>query len=238
MFLKLWKGDLLKLKRKWMLGLILLGPFGAVALQALNFGLRYDYLTNLYKDDLWGALLMNIQAFVPPVIILGMAIITSMLAGIEHETNAWKQLIAQPIRKHQVLWSKWLLGYSLLLISCVLLALFSVLLGLLLSFGTDIPLDVLFRMSFYPFLAATPFFVLQLWLAIVFKNQGIALTIGVVCTVFITSGSMMPRWNPLSWPSLQADFANPIISVMLGIGLALLLTIISTIDFTRRDVVN
>lgn len=53
--------DFLKIRRTLVWFLVLLGPVGVVGLQAVNFGLRYDYLTKQYANDLWYALLSNIQ---------------------------------------------------------------------------------------------------------------------------------------------------------------------------------
>ncbi|KGP73316.1 ABC transporter permease [Pontibacillus yanchengensis] len=238
MFLRLLKADLVKCKRSWMWFLLLLGPIGIVGLQAVNFGLRYDYLTDVYADDLWEGLLSTIQMFSPPVILLGMAIITSMLAGLEHDTNAWKQLLANPIHKHALYWSKCVIGIGMLLVSCLVLAIGSLILGLALSFGTDIPWAILMKSSFLPFLAASPFFILQIWLAVTFKNQSVAITTGVLGAAWSTYSSMLPIWNPVSWPSLYNEYGIPLLNVGLGLGLALILGMLSTLDFVRKDVMH
>lgn len=53
----------LKIRRKGIWLLIALGPLGVVGLQALNFFLRYDYLTKRYADDLWGRLSETCTSF-------------------------------------------------------------------------------------------------------------------------------------------------------------------------------
>ncbi|HEY2493082.1 MAG TPA: hypothetical protein VGI33_09245 [Paenibacillus sp.] len=53
--------DLAKIRRTAIWFLVFLGPVGVIALQAVNFGLRYDYLTDLYAADLWAGVLMNVQ---------------------------------------------------------------------------------------------------------------------------------------------------------------------------------
>ncbi|SIE32972.1 Uncharacterized protein conserved in bacteria [Mycobacteroides abscessus subsp. abscessus] len=52
-----------------------------------------------------------------PAIMLGLALVTSMIANIEHQTNAWKQLLALPVSKGKVFTSKFLLAAILLFIS-------------------------------------------------------------------------------------------------------------------------
>jgi hypothetical protein len=47
--------DWLKIRGKGLWFLIFLGPVGLIAMQGLNFGLRYDYLREQYRADLWEA---------------------------------------------------------------------------------------------------------------------------------------------------------------------------------------
>lgn len=234
---RLFKVEFLKIKRKWVWFLIFLGPFGVIVLETLNFSLRYDYLTKQYADDLWGGLLGAIGFLIPPVMIMGMAIITSILANIEHADASWKQLLTAPVRKWQVFLTKFVVGWFLFLVSCALLVTGTMILGIGLDFGTDIPWQKLLETSFYPYFAALPILAFQIWLAIVFKNQGIALTVGIIAAAFSMYGAGMPDWSPLAWPSLS-KWDMPITNVWLGLGLSLLILIWGTVDFVRRDVRN
>ncbi|HBJ02799.1 MAG TPA: permease, partial [Lysinibacillus sp.] len=98
---KLLTADFLKIKRKGLWFLTLLGPVGVVALQMVNYGVRKDYLLQQSEDD-WGYFLQNIHSFTPLAVVLGIAILTSFMVSIENETNAWKQLIALPVSKLSV----------------------------------------------------------------------------------------------------------------------------------------
>lgn len=112
----------LKIRRKGIWLLIALGPLGVVGLQALNFFLRYDYLTKRYADDLWGAVIGNVHQLSVPTLLMGIAIVASMIAGIEHQTNAWKQTLALPVSKWCVFACKFTLLCTLLVCACTLLA--------------------------------------------------------------------------------------------------------------------
>lgn len=228
--------DLKKIKRTWILFLVALGPIGVVLVQTLNYTLRYDYLTDRYADDLWGSLLGNILNFTPFVLMIGMAIITSLLANIEHQTDGWKQMLVLPIRKIEVFGSKCLIGFGLLLISCTILFIGSVALGLGLGFGTDIPWNIVLSTSFYPYLASLPFLAVFIWLAIVMKNQSVVITIGILATVVVPYGASFPFWNPISWPYLTNQWDQPMWNVFAGIALALVLYVMGSLDFKRRDV--
>jgi len=228
--------DFMKIRRKLIWFLVFLGPFGVIALQAANFGIRYDYLTNLYADNLWEGLIHDVQSLAIPTLLLGLSIITSMLANIEHQTNAWKQLLALPITKRSVFISKLALALFLLFLSSSLLGIGTILLGLALKFGTDIPFLYLLKMMYYPYLAVFPFIAFQIWIAISLKNQAIPLTVGIISTVLSMNSSQLNDWLPWKWPSLQNGWGDPIYSVIAGLLLGLVIFMMGLLDFVRKDV--
>ncbi|QTD40536.1 ABC transporter permease [Sporosarcina sp. Te-1] len=228
--------EFIKIKRKLILFLIILGPLGVIGLQAANFGLRYDWLTSQYKEDLWGGLIGEVTMLSVPTILIGLTILTSMIANIEHQTNAWKQLVALPVSKMKIFAGKALLSFILLFMSCLFLFFGTIVLGICLRYGTDIPLLYLMKMCFFPFLAAMPFLALQTWLAISMKNQAIPLTTGILGTIVSLYATGFPDWMPLKWPWLVNEWDEPVYSVLFGIVTGLGLYSLSLIDFSRRDV--
>lgn len=232
---KLLRADFLKIKRKGLWFLSFLGPFGVIALQMVNYGVRKDYLLNQSDDD-WGYFIEYVHSFTPLALVLGIAILTSFMASIENETNAWKQLISLPVSKMSVYLSKFMVLGSLLFVSSLLLGVFSLGYGILLNLGHQIPYLELLKYSFYPYLAALPILALQLWIASVSQNQGIPITTGVLGVIFAYSAFILPDWMIWKWPSLMNEWDEPLINVMLGIGVGILLYIVGMLDFTRRDV--
>lgn len=232
---KLLRADFLKIKRKGLWFLSFLGPFGVIALQMVNYGVRKDYLLNQSDDD-WGYFIEYVHSFTPLALVLGIAILTSFMASIENETNAWKQLISLPVSKMSVYLSKFMVLGSLLFVSSLLLGVFSLGYGILLNLGDQIPYLELLKYSFYPYLAALPILALQLWIASVSQNQGIPMTTGVLGVIFAYSAFILPDWMIWKWPSLMNEWDEPLINVMLGIGVGILLYIVGMLDFTRRDV--
>lgn len=233
---KLLASDFLKLKRKMIWFLILLGPAGVVGLQAANFGLRYDWLTTLYKENLWGGLIQNMSMLTIPTLLLGIAIVSSMIANIEHATNSWKQTLALPISKASVFASKFIVVVLLLACSCILLAAGTILLGIALGFETNIPFQELVKMSAYPFLAAIPLIALQVWLSVTIMNQAVPLTVGIMGAVLSLWPSDYSIFIPWQWPWLINPWDKPAVSSMLGIMTGLLVLLAGTLDFVRRDV--
>ncbi|GEN86215.1 ABC transporter permease [Oceanobacillus sojae] len=235
MILSLVKADFLKIKRKGMWLLCLIGPFGVVALQMVNYGVRKDYLFD-QMDDRWLYYILNINSFTPLAIVLGIVILTSFMASIEDETNAWKQLVALPVSKREVYLSKFTVVSCVLFLSSVLLFLFMSGYGLTLGLGADIPYLRLMEYSFLPFFAAFPVLGLQLWVATVSKNQAIPVTLGVVGVILAYSAPLLPDWVIWKWPALSNDWDHSYINALLGIGFGLVLYLLGMIDFKRRDV--
>ena len=105
-----------------------------------------------------------------------------------------------------------------------------------LDLGDQIPYLELLKSSYYPYFAAFPILALQLWIATVSQNQGIPMTTGILGVIFAYSAYMLPDWMIWKWPSLMNEWDEPLINVMLGIGVGILLYIVGMLDFTRRDV--
>lgn len=232
---KLLCADFLKMKRKGFWFLTCLGPFGVVALQMVNYGVRKDYLLQQSEDD-WGYYLLNVSSFTPLALVLGIAILTSFMASLENETNAWKQLISLPVSKMSVYLSKFTVLACLLFVSSLLLMVFSLAYGVFLNLGEGIRYLELLKHSIYPYFAALPILALQLWIATVSQNQGIPITTGILGVIFTYSAFVLPDWMIWKWPSLMNEWNDPMINVMLGIGVGILLYIVGMVDFTRRDV--
>lgn len=228
--------DFIKIKRKMIWFLIVLGPFGVVALEAVNFGLRYDYLTKVYEKDLWAGVIAEAGYLAIPALMLGLTLIASMISNIEHQTNAWKQLLALPVSKLQVFTGKFVLTTLLLFVSSTFLFIGIIILGIFLKFGTDIPFLSLLKMAYYPYLAAMPFIALQIWLSVTMKNQAIPLVIGIVGTILSLMSYRFPDWMPWKWPSLNNGWDDPLYSVCFGLACGLAIYLIGLLDFSRKDV--
>ncbi|MFD0589651.1 ABC transporter permease [Paenibacillus sp. GCM10027627] len=226
--------DLLKLKGKGLWFLICLGPIGLIAMQALNFGLRFDYLQTAYGGEMWAALLDNLLVFVPIALLMGIAIFCSLMASIEHHTSSWKQLLALPVSRLTVFASKFAVAASMLAVSSMLLALGTVMLGLLMGFGGDIPIAEIAKLSFLPYLASWPLLALLLWLCVTMRNQSVPLTLGIVMAVV----SIFPLgdWVPLNWPMLAYASVEPQWFVLAGLLGGLAVLVVGMLHFNRKDV--
>ncbi|WP_274654360.1 ABC transporter permease [Paenibacillus humicola] len=237
MTLRVLSAELLKIRRKMIWFLIFLGPLGVVGLQAVNFGLRYDYLMKIYKADPWGGVFSNVFSLMVPTLFMGLAIITSMTAGIEHQTNAWKMTLALPVTRTQVFTGKFLLNALLLLCSSTLLAAGTAAFGAALGLNmSSLPYVQLLEKAFYPFLAIVPFIALQVWLSVTIQNQAVPLTFGIAGTVFSLFASRFGDAMPYYWPYLVGTADHPLYPVAAGIALGAVLLLAGAVHFARKDV--
>ncbi|MEF2969168.1 ABC transporter permease [Paenibacillus sp. M1] len=237
MMLRSLSADFLKIRGKGIWFLIFLAPIGLVAMQALNYGLRLDYLMKQYADDLWGALIRDTTIFVPIALYLGVTLVSSLVANVEHQMSSWKQLLALPISRTAVFSAKFTLCFLLLAVSCLLLPAFTVILGLILGFdGAGIPVWDILRMGFSPLLAVLPMLALELWLSLSFRNQALPVTIGVTAAIVSPFTLQLSEWFPLNWPTF--GYTGPHASWFIGAGVicGAIIMILGLIHFNRKDV--
>ncbi|USB33463.1 ABC transporter permease [Paenibacillus sp. YPG26] len=228
--------DFLKIRGKGIWFLIFIAPIGLVVMQALNFGLRYDYLIKQYQGHLWEGLITNMMGFVPLALFMGSTLVSSMLAGVEHQLSSWKQLLALPISRTAVFISKFLLSLILMAVACLLLSVGTAVLGLCLGFGSPLPWSDLAKIGFYPFIGSLPLLALQLYLSLTYKNQALPVTLGLalaICSLFTGS---LSEWFPLNWPALAYRADNQLPFLGAGFALSLLILIFALLHFNRKDV--
>ncbi|NGZ77341.1 ABC transporter permease [Saccharibacillus alkalitolerans] len=234
---KLLSTDLLKMRRTGIWWVVLIGPVGLAAMQALNFGLRYDYLVRgRYAADPWSGLLNETAMFVPIAVYLAMTLLMAMIANIENKQNSWKQMLALPVRRSQVFASKFLCCLIQLLAACALLSVSTAAVGLALNFSGPIPYADLLTFGVYPMLASLPMLGFTLWLTLTFRNQAIPISLGIAASLMSVFGASMPEVVPLAWPALVVSGQRALTFMGLGVGLFAVLYLLGSAHFSRKDV--
>ncbi|MGF9700271.1 MULTISPECIES: ABC transporter permease [Paenibacillus] len=229
--------DWLKIRGKGIWFLVFLAPIGLTLMQALNFGLRLDYLKGVFGDDMWNGLLENVVVFVPLSLMLGATILSSMIANIEHEQGSWKQLLAMPIPRPAVYLAKFLLACVLLVISCLLLTAGIVILGLVFGFDAgEIPWGQAIKLGLLPLAGALPVLSIELWLTMIAKNQALPVTLGIVLAITgMFSLSLSPSF-PLAWAQMAWNGPNPFMYAGMGLAAGILIMLLGMMHFSRKDV--
>ncbi|CAM3570047.1 MULTISPECIES: ABC transporter permease [Saccharibacillus] len=234
---KLLRADLLKTRRTGIWWVVLIGPVGLAAMQMLNFGLRYDYLVgDIYAADPWAGLLNETGLFVPIAIYLAMTLLMSMIANVENRQNAWKQVLALPVRRSEVFAAKFLCCMVQLLAACVLLAGSVAAVGLILKLDGPVPLLDLLKFGVYPLLAALPMLGFMLWMTLTVRNQAIPISIGIAASLVSVFGLAMSEAVPIAWPAAVLKGQEVPLFIGLGVGVFAVLYLLGSMHFSRKDV--
>jgi lantibiotic transport system permease protein len=235
------RSDRLKMKRTWLWALTILGAVGVVGLTWVNYALRYEYIV-MPGEDHWRGMVMNIHFLLIFALPVGNTLLATMMVGMEHTANAWKQIFALPVSRTGVYMGKFLWLFGLLLLASLLTSLGTAWLGLRMGFGPEVPWKLVLGEGVLPFLAAMPLLSLQLWLSMTFANQGWSMGIGVVGTIAGMSLYQNPatQWLPWAYPILSSpvgqDGIDPAKWVPIGVGLGILGLLAGMWQFVRRDV--
>lgn len=237
MMLRSLSADFLKIRGKGIWLLIFLAPLGVVGIEALNFGLRFDYLVGKqYADNLWDGLIKETSVFVPISLYLGCTLVSSLIANVEHQLSSWKQLLALPISRTAVFSAKFTLCVLLLAVSCIVLSIGTIILGMSLGFGTAMPWKDLLTMGYFPFLASLPVLSLQLWLSLSFQNQTFPVSLGVLISLLSPFFMQLSEWFPLNWPMMAFHSEHQLWFIGFGIGVGIIIMLIGLVHFNRKDV--
>lgn len=173
--------DGIKIRKSWIPFLTVLGPFGVVGLNAMRYMLGHGRVVVPGQDrHNWALLIQNTDHLLMPTLILGVALLTSMLLGMEHQARAEKQLLALPVSRHAVYISHFVWVAGLLAISATLCALGTLTIGLAFGFSSHLAWLAVLAECYYPYLASFGIIAIQLLLSTLWANQAVAITFGVL----------------------------------------------------------
>ncbi|SMO32691.1 ABC transporter permease [Melghirimyces algeriensis] len=195
MILRLLGAERLKMKRTWIIALLILGPIGIMGCMMINFGLRGDYFVRKYPDDLT-SLVMESRMLLYLAIPLAGTLFASLLAGMEHQGSTWKYLFTLPVSRFQIYLGK---AIPLFLLMTICAGLTVPALGFLwvwADLSGTIPWEMIIKSVLYPTLASLPVLALQLYFSIQWDNQAWPLTIGIA-GILIAGG--ISKWLPWAY---------------------------------------
>lgn len=230
-----------KLTRTWLVWLAILAPVGIYGMNWVNFDLRYEYLFPP-GTDVWDVVIRNFHMLSSLALPFGATLLAAMIAGLEHQADAWKQMLALPVSRTRIFFSKWLWVAGLLLLSSVLLVAAMLVLGWQFGFAVEDGWRLAAWEGLLPFLATLPLVSIQLWLSCTMRNQATPFAVGLVGALFAPpmAGSMIGKWIPYAYPSMAFPSPknpfDPEWTAWLGLGVGLVTLIVCALDFARRDV--
>jgi lantibiotic transport system permease protein len=235
--------ELLKLKRTLAFRVIFVLPFLIALLQFFiiwrtkrfpaDFNLWQTHATNSFQ--IWAIFMM-------PLLI---ALETALLNGIEHSDKQWKHLFALPVPRHSVYFSKFIVASGLILVSCLSLALLTVLVGIgatylrpELAAARVVPFVWIGKLALEVWLAGWLIVAIHTWISMRWAGFPIALGAGIGGTFFalFAASASVGKYYPWLLPMnifLEGRFTT---ALVLGIGGGIVAAILGCFEFVRRDV--
>ncbi|OOM75911.1 ABC-2 family transporter protein [Clostridium puniceum] len=175
----------------------------------------------------------------PFIMLLTIAMLTSIIAETEHEARAWKVIFSLPLRQSKIYICKLIWICLFMLETCALIIIG---LSILWIIYTSQPLPFLFliKQVMGCLLASVAVLTIQLWISIRISNQAIPLTIGVIGGASSLSLAQSQieylHWLPWSYPSLATPFFdNYKLWIILSIIIGVLFLGISSVMFEKSE---
>lgn len=208
-------------------------------------------------DKTWETLLLQMNMALLFFFPLGVTLLCSNLANVEHQANSWKVILALPLKKEHAYFGKliYVMGYSIF--TAILLFLGITLLGLWLDLSDleNVPLILVFKQVFYPIVGSFSIMSFQLFLSMFIRNQAFPIMIGVVTSIFTYSLLIFPstisQWLFWTYPTLASPLKpifeeggfsgvtianNAELYLLLSLIVGATISFISAKRFAKRDV--
>ncbi|QQE80078.1 ABC transporter permease [Alicyclobacillus sp. SO9] len=227
--------DWVKLRKTWITFLVFLGPFGVILVNTLRFTLGYKWL--IQQPDKWGAVMNSVNVVLIPTLVLGIAVLASMMNSIEYQGHMWKQFLVLPVPRYVLYLSKFFWLIAFLAVSATLAVVGTWLLGLGLGLPRQIPWALILKDGFYPYLASYGIIAFQLLLSTLFNSQVYALIAGVVGFIASTT-TLLPKWVPWVYPAIASPVSPhySAVFVLYGIGFGVLVVNVGLLVFQRQEI--
>lgn len=176
--------DFIKMKHSRFLGIAILFPFILIAGIALLliFNLQ-DIKQDIFQGksySIWGSMWMITYYSNFVMIHLSVTILTSFLANMEHQANAFNFLFSMPISRLKFYWSRYFWIVIGVTISGLFLMLGCWLIGFMFDGGETLNWSRLFHFTMFPYLSSFALIGFQLWMSMNMKNQSMPIIVGGV----------------------------------------------------------
>lgn len=238
----------LKLRRSLALWLALAAPVTILFLQTvliLNRG--SDFVGP--DTSIWPLLIRQSTALWALLMLpLFVALETALIAGLEHSGNNWKHILALPLPRGAIYTAK--LGWSVAIIAfahCVLAGAIILAGGFIrilqpgIGSAAPLPWPMMWQFTSLSCAGAWLLIAIHLWIAVRWRNFAVAMGIGVAMTVggVILVSSRWAGYYPWTLPAIIVNAFGkgnlPRHLLLFGTGTGLLVAVLSTWEFARRD---
>ncbi|MEI3600175.1 MULTISPECIES: ABC transporter permease [Bacillaceae] len=251
--------DLIKVQRSMFWGIVILFPFillaGVTLLLILNFQNIQQDVYQGKSYSIWGSMWMVTYYSNFVMIHLFVTVLTSFLANVEHQANAFNLIFSMPISRVKFYWVRYFWIISGVILSSLFLMLGFWLIGMMFGGGDSLDWSRLFHFTMFPYLSSFSFISFQLWISMNIKNQSIPVIIGglgIVAGLFMLPSPGIAKYFPwvipyqitLSEENIITDFSHivkPPIFHWEWIGISLIvgfiLVSLGALQFARKEMI-
>jgi hypothetical protein len=192
-FVRIISIEAMKLRRTLALKVSIMVPLAVIAI-TLTMNLLRSYGSEFVGDhpNGWDTLILD-QTLILWLFVLFPLFVTleaALLAGVEHRENNWKHIFALPIPRWTIYMAKLMVGFGLVVVSSVVLAVGTVVQGAIiamfrpdLGLSLPIPWDLVFLRNFGFLPAALFMLAIQIWVAIRWRSFTVPMVVGIVGTM-------------------------------------------------------
>ncbi len=238
----------LKLKRTLALWMVLIAPLTVVILNFLMLWQRgASYL--LEADSAWISLAHNMTTFWALLMLpLYVTLETSLLGGVEHNSQQWKHLYALPLPRWSIYAAKWLISLGLVAASTIVLWLGTIACGLLLSvvepsieLGGSIPAWTILQPMVLIGLIGLLIIAIHLFVGLRWPNFTVSIGFGMVATtinIMIINSEKWSKVYPWSLPLYALEDTGAYLPTALAIGVigGAIVGLLGMWQMSRREV--
>lgn len=202
MIFTLVKNEFLKEKRNLLLLMMMLLPIGIAFLLAFDLSVRYEswLLPNAAGKGItsWNILIkeqrmLYFNDFMP----LFAAIILGQLFETEYKNNGWILTLTKPIKRWQILFSKYITALIILIMMLVINIIALIMVGKMFNFLEAIPWGYFLNMMVIQLVASSAVMIIQLFFSI--KNKNILISFGIAALLSILSSNIYYNENPIRY---------------------------------------
>lgn len=239
MILRVFRAEFLKYRRTSALFLALGIPLAINALFLLGFFLNGSQHPETPAKG-WDFFLGNLNgAWVSLFLPVGLGILASLVMGLEHADNQWKQQLILSATRVQIYVGKWLAVLVLVFLGSLMLAFGSLVVGGIVTGFREIPFEQIIRTPMLALLGSIGIISLQTWLALRFRAFGVGLGIALFGAIAGgLAGSSVRFWYFVPWtfPNSVLTDSRQQTALLLSLGLGLVLFILGALDLEKRDI--
>ena len=235
--------ELLKLKRTLAFRVALLLP---LLVAVLEFFIIVRTKTPPAPVNLWRTLVTNSLeiwgVFMLPLLI---TLETALLNGIEHSDKQWKHILALPIPRHSIYLAKVIVAQALILLSTVILALLTVIVGVLgsqlrpeLVTSPNPPYLWIAKLTLFVWLASWFIIAIHTWISVRWSGFPIPLGAGIGGTFFalFAASAAVGKYYPWLLPMNIFIDGRSNAALFLGVCGGVVAIVLGCFEFVRRDV--